>query len=85
MPIVYERAHATEFGDYFGEYRGTFRSSEGQVFAYLFADNGELVAHVSFAPGYGFDNVTDPYLSELKRYATAQGFDERLRVIHADA
>ena len=56
--------------DFYGEYVTTFWSQTRQVRADIFrVSGGHLIAHVSFAPGYTSYTVTDPYLSELKRYA----------------
>ena len=65
---------------FYGEYVISFRSRNNQVRADIFRQEGQLVAHVSFAPGMTYTSVTDPYWSDLKRYADEQHAELSVRI-----
>jgi len=81
MPFAHEETVADDVRSFYGQYHSTFRSANGQVIAHLFERDGWLVAHVSFAQGFDAANVTDPYWSELNRYAEQHGFAGKLKTI----
>ncbi len=70
MSFERDEQFALAVEDFYGEYVITFWSRTQQVRADIFrVSGGHLIAHVSFAPGLTSHTVTDPYLSDLKRYA----------------
>jgi len=81
MPFQKDQVFADEVKGFYGNYHSTFRSANEQVTAHLFERNGWLIAHVSFAPGFDAASVTDPYWSELNRYAKEQGFEGKLKAL----
>ena len=81
MPFQQDQTLADELNRYYGKYYSTFRSENEQVIAHLFERDGWLVAHISFAPGFDAATVTDPYWSELQRYAKEQGFEGKLKTL----
>jgi hypothetical protein len=84
MSFQRDVAFADDVGQTYGEYCSTFHSETGQVLAYLFKQNGGLVAHVLFPTGLKPEDVTDPYASELHEYAREQGFENKLRIIYSE-
>jgi hypothetical protein len=81
MPFQEEQAFAEDVKGFYGKYHSTFRSENEQVIAHLFEREGWLVAYVSFAPGFDGATVTDPYWSELRRYAEEHGFRGKLKTL----
>lgn len=81
MPFKKEPSYAAEAGKVFGEYLITYRSERGQVRADLFRSGNRVAAHVSFPTGVFASGVTDPYYSELWRYAREQGFADHFQII----
>jgi hypothetical protein len=84
MPFQQDVEFAGEVWQTYGKYHSTFRSQTGQVLAQLFAENGRLVAHVSFPTGLKPEDVTDAYVGELNRYAAEHGFAGKLRIIYSE-
>lgn len=84
MPFAQKEDFATRVGEAFGDYRSTFTSTTGQVRAQLFDVGGDLIAHVSFAPGYDGGTVTDRYVTDLRRFADEHGYAGRLRLVFSE-
>jgi hypothetical protein len=83
MPFQYDNRLVADAGRAFGEYLTTFESGGGQVRADLFRTSKAVVAHVSFPTGLDAGSVTDPYVNELRNYATTEGFADRFRLIYS--
>ena len=83
MPFLADQAFASEVADGFGTYLTTFTSRTGQVRADFFKVGPEVRVHVSFPTGLEATSVTDPYLSEVWRYAQENGFAGRFRLIYS--
>lgn len=81
MTFAKDEKFATEAGSFFGEYLGTFTSTNEQVRADVFKESSSLIAHVSFAEGLTSGSVTDPYLGELQRIASEKGYAGHLRLV----
>jgi hypothetical protein len=81
MPFQRDEAFAKEVKGFYGKYHVSFVSKSRQVIAHLFEDDGWLVAHVSFSPGFDAATVTDRYWGELDDYAKHHGFEGKLRVL----
>jgi hypothetical protein len=84
MPFEQDAAIGVATGDHFGKYLNTFRSDGGQIVAYLFEQDGWLVAHVTRPTGLEVEDITDRYVSELHQYAKDQGFDGKFRIIYVE-
>ena len=84
MSFVEDETMRENVGRTFGEYRITFRSEHEQVVAYLFAEQGWLVAHISLPSTLQPEDVTDSYLGELYRYAEQEGFRDKFRIIDGE-
>lgn len=67
----------------FGKYLKTFHSEQGQVVVHLFRKGDWLIAHATTTGGLEWDQVTDPYLEELRRYARENGFEGKLRIVYS--
>lgn len=84
MAFQQDVGYAEEISKAYGKYHSTFRSQNGQVLALLFEQGGRLVAHISFPNTEKSEDVTDPYVVELRRYAAEHGYADKLRMIYAD-
>ena len=84
MPFEQDSSVATATGGLLGSYVGSFRSMTGQVLAYLFEQDGWLIAHITRPTGVKLEELTDPYISELHRFAREQGFEGKFRIIYVE-
>jgi hypothetical protein len=82
MPFHKDEGYAAEVGTAYGEYLVTYKSPRGQVRADLFRKpDGRVEAHVSFPGGIFASGVTEPYVTDLWRYAEENGFADRFKLI----
>jgi hypothetical protein len=81
MPFEKDLRLASDSRRTFGEYLDSFMSRNGQVRADLFRRGSIVVAHVSFPTGLEPNLVTDPYVSDLWKYANQHGFAEQFKVV----
>jgi hypothetical protein len=84
MPFQQDAAVAEAAGELYGNYLATFLSGQGQIVAHLFQQGDWLVAHVSTPTGLEYDEITDPYLEELRRFARDRGYEGKLRIVYAE-
>jgi hypothetical protein len=66
----------------FGEYIESFESETRQVHADLFRAGELIYAYIRFEDGLDGSNVTDRWISYLRRRAEELGYGERLQVIY---
>lgn len=83
--VVRDENFASEVGSFFGEYAGTFTSTNAQVRADIFKEAKALVARVPFEKGFTSRSVTDPYVGELKRFAAERGYAGHLRMVLSES
>ncbi len=86
MSFVVDQKYAAdiskEWGNYWGEYIVSYTSPNAQARAYLFREaDGRVVAHVSFPPLVFASSVTDPYYTDLLRYAEEHGFADKFELM----
>ena len=81
MPFQTDERLESDVRKAFGRYITTFTSRGGQVRADVFRTGRVVVAHVSFPTGLDAISVTDPYVSELWKYAREQGISDNFKVI----
>jgi hypothetical protein len=70
-----------ELEQFYGEYRTTFVSENGQVRAEIFRQGDWLEAHVYSPNKTKLDEVTDRYVTDLEGHAREQGYEDRFRMI----
>ncbi len=81
MGFELDKDFESDVGTFFGEYVSTFYSNNKQVWADLFKEGEGLVAHVSFAKGFTSGSISDPYLSDLNRFAEESGYGSSFRLV----
>jgi hypothetical protein len=84
MPFEHNEVTAGAVGQYFGRYVDEYRSDGGQVVAYLFEQDGWLVAHITRPTGVEIEEITDRYVTDLYAFAQEHGFEDRFRMVYAE-
>ena len=84
MPFEQDTSIATAAGEVWGKYLLTYHSENGQVAAYLFEQDGWLIAHITRPTGMKIEEVTDRYVNELHQFAREKGFEGKFRVIYVE-
>jgi hypothetical protein len=84
MAFQKDMKYAAEIGRVYGEYLVSYTSKSGQVQADIFRNGNIVEAHVVFSRGLSVSNTTDPYVTDLRRYAEEQGFADRFQMIYSD-
>jgi hypothetical protein len=81
MPFQRDANFAAEIGPAYGEYLVTDTGASGRMHAHLFRNWGRVQAYVSYPPGVPWGEVTEPFYSELWRYAREQGYADHFEII----
>jgi hypothetical protein len=84
MPFQHNEATAGAVGEHFGKYVDEYHSDGGQVVAYLFEQDGWLIAHVTRPTGVKLEEITDRYVDDLYRFARERGFEAKFRMIYVE-
>jgi hypothetical protein len=84
MPFEHNEATASAIGEHFGKYLDEYHSDGGQVVAYLFEQEGWLIAHVTRPTGVEIDRITDRYVNDLYEFARERGFEDKFRMVYAE-
>ncbi len=85
MPFQRDEDFATKVDKVFGEYLVTFVSEpRGEVRADVFRRGKRVEAHVWFPTGLDGTNLTEPYVSALRDYASKEGVADQFRIILLD-
>lgn len=84
MPFSTDQAIKEKAEPYFGAYKTTFLSENGQVRADLFEQGGTLKAYIAFESGYDLDNVTDLWISRIEDWADDNGYAGRLQIAYGE-
>lgn len=84
MPFEHNEATASAIGEHFGKYLDEYHSDGGQVVAYLFEQDGGLIAHITRPTGVEIEKITDRYVNDIYAFAQEHGFEGKLQMIYAE-
>ncbi len=80
MPVTEDPAIAqlTQFG----EYKGTFKSANGQIVVDFFCQGDSLVGYAKAAERMEYEDITDKWVSEVRRLADEWGYQGHFQLYY---